>query len=76
MLKHIRKSQPDVILVDRNQEGIQPAELLPAILRADPDARVIFVTLSGQEITIYGKQRLDNATAEDLISAVRQRSDE
>jgi DNA-binding NarL/FixJ family response regulator len=63
------RSEPDVILVFRDRDGGEDAALLQQLVARYPQ-RVVRCTLDANQLTIYDKTSIHNATVDDLLSAV------
>jgi DNA-binding NarL/FixJ family response regulator len=62
--------KPDVVVVDfRDTSGPEDQSFLQELV-SRCQTRVIHCTLDANQITIYDKTRIQNATVEDLMSAV------
>lgn len=70
-LERIRALRPDVILVDSSGAPEEHCLTISWIFREMPEARVINLSLQGNGIDIYDKQRITAAGPEDLLRVLR-----
>lgn len=68
--KMIERLQPDVVVVDHMDARSQESNPVPTILHANPDIRVILLSLGANNMFIYSRKSVDNARPEDLIAAI------
>ncbi|MBI5030882.1 MAG: response regulator transcription factor [Chloroflexi bacterium] len=63
--------QPDTIIIDNDEPGLQDAEVVNLLVGNQAERQVIFLTLSGSRMIVYHRQRVEDATPEDLLSMLR-----
>ena len=62
--------RPDVIIVDHDSPELKVADLAPLLWPDAEDLRVIYVTLSGDKMTIHERHQVSGASEADLIRAL------
>ena len=62
--------RPDVIIVDHDSPELKVADLAPLLWPDAEDLRVIYVTLSGDKMTIHERHQVSGAGEADLIRAL------
>jgi DNA-binding NarL/FixJ family response regulator len=69
-LERIRTLKPDVIIaeVERNKSG--PEALLTKLLRKQPQAKVLRVSLEDNTATLYSARRWTADTVEELVEGM------
>lgn len=73
-LAEIRVLQPDVIIVEVGKGMPEPCLLVARLLREQPQARVIRVSLEDNTATLYTSRRFVMAQPQDLVSILRSGS--
>ena len=64
----IQEHQPDTIVIDNDEPGLRDAEVVNLLVGNQAERQVIFLTLSGSRMIVYHRQRVEDATPEDLLS--------
>ena len=77
-IERVRLHKPDVIAMDIAMEGMDGLEATIAIKRENPDAKIIAVTMHGEDEVFYRALRagvsgyvLQDAASEELVEAVQ-----
>ena len=63
--------RPDVIIVDHDSPELKVADLAPLLWPDAEDLRVIYVTLSGDKMTIHERHQVSGAGEADLLRALQ-----
>ena len=67
----IKEHQPDTIIIDNDEPGLRDAEVANLLVGNQAERQVIFLSLSGSRMIVYHRQRVEDATPEDLLSMLR-----
>ncbi|MGE5306545.1 MAG: hypothetical protein ACM3TN_24820 [Alphaproteobacteria bacterium] len=67
---HIKILKPDVIIVEGEQTGFEPEQLLSRFLREQPRARMVRLNLEDNTAILYSGSRCTADSVEDLIQGV------
>lgn len=67
---HIKVLNPDVIIVEAEQTGFEPEQLLPRFLREQPRARMVRLSLEDNTAILYSGSRCTADSVDDLIQCV------
>ncbi len=67
----LNKYRPDIIIVDRDQNSLSDDETISLLTNSSKDCRVICLTLASNQMIIYHRQSVENATSADLIEVLR-----
>jgi cytochrome c oxidase subunit II len=62
---------PDVIIVDHDSSDLQEKDLTPLLWPEAGDLRVIYVTLSGDKMTVHERHQVAGAGEADLLRALK-----
>ncbi|HSN75298.1 MAG TPA: cytochrome c oxidase subunit II [Anaerolineae bacterium] len=62
---------PDVIIVDHDSSDLQEKDLTPLLWPDADDLRVIYVTLSGDKMTVHERHQVAGAGEADLLRALK-----
>jgi DNA-binding NarL/FixJ family response regulator len=74
-LKQIKKLQPDVIILERdNAPSNAPAMVLARLLNENLEATVILLSLQNNRLFVYMTAQWLAKTTDDLMMAVRQKT--
>lgn len=65
--------QPDTILIEEEEDGTVPASMLGILEVCPPDVRVIRLSLSGNDLSVYHRERQTIERAEDLLQLILTR---
>ena len=81
-LELVCRLSPDLVLLDMNMKGMDGIETLKAIKEAEPDARVIMLTVSDSEESVVAALRagadgylLKDMEPEDMLARLRNAAD-
>jgi len=69
-LAHIKRLNPDVIIVEAEQGKSEPEKLLSRFLREQPQTRMIRLNLEDNTAFLYSGSRCTANSIEDLIQSV------
>ncbi len=67
----IQKHQPNIIIVDYNEEFTPDAKMFSLLNDGNTERRVIFLTLDGNRMIVHHRHQVGDATPADLISVLR-----
>jgi cytochrome c oxidase subunit 2 len=62
---------PDVIIVDHDSSNLEEKDLTPLLWPDADDLRVIYVTLSGDKMTVHERHQVAGADEADLLRALK-----
>jgi cytochrome c oxidase subunit 2 len=62
---------PDVIIVDHDSSNLEEKDLTPLLWPDADDLRVIYVTLSGDKMTVHERHQVSGAGEADLLRALK-----
>lgn len=65
--------QPDTILIEEQEDGTVPASVLGILETCPPEVRVFRMSLSGNELSVYHRERQTIEHAEDLLQLILAR---
>ncbi len=69
-LAHIKRLNPDVIIVEAEQGKSEPEKLLPRFLRQQPQARMVRLNPEDNTAFLYSGSRCTANSIEDLVQSV------
>lgn len=67
---HVKRINPDVIIVECEQRKSEPEKLLARFLREQPKAKVVRLNLQNNTAFLYSGSRCTANSIEDLIESV------
>ena len=60
----------DAIVVDRNDIQLRDAEVVSHLMDSDREQQIVLLTIAGNEMVVYHKEKLENVTPHDLVKAI------
>ncbi len=67
----VEQHQPDTIIIDHDEPSLRDAQVVNLLVGNQEERQVIFLTLNGSRMIVYHRQRVEDATAGDLLSILR-----
>lgn len=67
----LREQPVEAIIVDHDDPQLRDAEVVSRLVGHDEDRQVIFLTLSGNQMIVHHRERVEDVTAADLVGAIR-----
>ncbi len=67
----VQQHQPEIIIVDHDEPSLRDAQAIDLLVGNQKERQVIFLTLNGSRMIVYQRQRVEDATAGDLLSILR-----
>lgn len=67
----IRSLQPDVVVLDAHERWGCVGSVIPAILEANPNVRVVCLSMADNNIDVYHKHQITATRREDLVGAIQ-----
>lgn len=64
------KQKADAIIVDRNDIQLREAEVVSRLMDGNGNQRVVFLTMAGNEMVIYHREKLEDVTPQDLVKTI------
>jgi DNA-binding NarL/FixJ family response regulator len=66
----LREQDIGTIIVDQDDPQLRHAELVSQLLGYDETRQVIFLSLTGNQMIVHHRERVENVTPNDLIKAL------
>jgi response regulator of citrate/malate metabolism len=66
----VAERQPDIIIVDHNEEELRETDLAPLLENQIASVKVIYLTLAANKMIIHNRQQFDDVTMPDLLKAL------
>jgi DNA-binding NarL/FixJ family response regulator len=70
-LPALRNLAVEAIIVDHDDPALRDAEVVSQLVGHDEARQVIFLTLSGNQMIVHRRERVEGATPADLLRAIR-----
>ena len=68
----ILETQPvEAIVVDHDDAQLRDGEVVSHLVGSDEERQVVFLTLSGNQMIVHHRERVENVTPADLVGAIR-----
>ena len=61
---------PDAVVVDHEDLRLRDVDLAPLLWPGKNTLKVIYLTLSGDEMIVHHRERMENVTSNDLVRAL------
>ena len=61
----------EAIVVDYDDPELRDSEVMSQLVGGDDERQVIFLTLAGNQMIVHHREKVQNVTPADLISAIR-----
>ncbi|NIN69298.1 MAG: hypothetical protein GTO63_32370 [Anaerolineae bacterium] len=71
-LESIKKLKPDVVVMERGEEGVPIDNVLSHVVRESPGSTVVGLSLGENEIDIYYGHQRQVRKAEDLLEVISE----
>ncbi len=71
-LESIKKLKPDVVVVERGEEGVPIDNVLSHVVRESPGSTVVGLSLGENEIDVYHGHQRQVRRAEDLLDLISE----
>ncbi|MBI4301951.1 MAG: hypothetical protein HY664_05050 [Chloroflexi bacterium] len=70
--KAMERLRPDVVIMDRDDPGINVTDLVSGLLRAWPPVRVVCISTSQPKVEVFGKWQTQATQIEELIDVIQR----
>ena len=70
-LDFVRLLEPDVIIIDSKDRVPCSKTIIPRIMQERPKVRVVFLSMSDNNIDVYQKHRIAATRSMDLVEAIQ-----
>lgn len=67
----VKSQAVEAIIVDHDDPNLRDAEVVAQLVGDDEERQVIFLTLTGNQMIVHHRERLENVTSDDLVRALR-----
>lgn len=67
----LKQQAVETIIVDHDDSQLRDAEVVSQLVGSDEARQVIFLTLTGNQMIVHHRERVENVTPDDLIQALR-----
>lgn len=67
----LKTQQVEAIVVDRDDNRLNDAEVLSYLLDSQAERHIIFLSLADNQMVIHHRERVENVTPSDLVAAIR-----
>jgi CheY-like chemotaxis protein len=67
----IKQENPNIVILDHDEPDLRQSDLAPLLENTSASLKVIYLTLSTNEMIIHNRQQLSDASISDLIDALQ-----
>ena len=67
----IKQKKPNILILDHDEPDFRQSDIAPLFEITTTSLKVIYLTLSTNEMIIHNKQQLSDASVSDLINAIQ-----
>ncbi|MBI5081735.1 MAG: response regulator transcription factor [Chloroflexi bacterium] len=72
----MKQAHPDIVIVDHAAPELREHDLLPLLETESPKFKVIYLTLADSKMIVHDRQQLSDATIDDLMKVISDKSAE